>query len=186
MRSTSESSAAGQRSGTSIRTGLRFPVDLGGAQRGVTEVEVPDQPIDLPRGSAVVSRSPSRVSVRLERKGRRSVGVRPDVMGEPAAGFRLKEIEVEPRRVWLAGARTEVMRLAEVVTEPIDLTGLRQDVEREVRVFLGAGTVWMEEAKPVKVTVHIEPDPAAEPPIGAAEGEGSGGDAPPPAAPAPS
>ena len=88
------------------------------------------------------------------------MGVRPDIEGEPAEGYLLLDIEVAPRRVWLAGARSQVLRLSEVVTEPIDVTGLAESVERQVSLFLGEGTVWLEENEPVTVKLLIERDPA--------------------------
>jgi hypothetical protein len=45
-----------------------------------------------------------------------------------------------------------------VVTETINLTGINADEEREVRLFLGGGTVWMEDNQSVKVLVRVEAD----------------------------
>jgi len=105
------------------------------------------------------------LGVEFERRGRRAVSVRPDVAGEPAQGFHLEAVTVDPRRVWLAGARSEVERLAEVVTEPIDIAGLEETEKREASLSLGAGNVWMEESKPVSVTIRIEPDEVPEPEV---------------------
>jgi YbbR domain-containing protein len=85
------------------------------------------------------------------------VGVRVDLAGEPAAGFVLENVEVVPNRVWLTGARSQVLRLSEVVTEPVDVSGMKESVEREVTLFLPAGNVSMENNEPVKVVVHINP-----------------------------
>jgi YbbR domain-containing protein len=75
----------------------------------------------------------------------------------------LKEVSVEPPRVWLAGARSDVLRLSEVVTETVEVDGLEETEEREVRLSLGGGHVWMEEAKPVTVRIEIEAIPVEEP-----------------------
>ena len=64
----------------------------------------------------------------------------------------------------LQGARTDVLRLSEVVTETIDVTGLDKPTEREVKLSLGAGRVWMEESGSVKVKLQIDPMPPPEPP----------------------
>jgi hypothetical protein len=85
------------------------------------------------------------------------VRVRADVEGEPAGGFLVGETVVEPPRVWLTGARSEVMRLNEVVTETVDLTGAAAPIDREVRLSLGGGHVWMEEGRSVRVKIAIEP-----------------------------
>ena len=113
-----------------------------------------------------MSRSPASLEVKLEGRSRKSVKVRPDLEGEPAPGFVLTAVEVDPPRVWLQGARSDVLRLSEVVTETIDVSGLDQPTEREVKLSLGAGRVWMEESGPVKVKLQIDPvpPPAAGPP----------------------
>lgn len=142
---------------------LFYPVDLKGAKRGRAEYEVENSRIEeqLPRGTTLLSRSPSRIQVDLELKGRKAVGVRADIEGEPAEGYVVAGVVVEPRRVWLAGARSQVLRLTEVVTEPIDVADMTESTEREARLFLGSGTIWREDKEPVTVRIRIEPDPEA-------------------------
>ena len=50
-----------------------------------------------------------------------------------------------------------MLRLREVVTETIDVNGLDAPAEREVKLSLGSDRVWMEEDKPVKVRIAVEP-----------------------------
>ncbi len=139
-------------------TKMEYRVDVSGARPGVLEHKVEnfqiEQQIDLPRGVRIVSRSPSQIEVKFERRGKKAVGIRADLEGEPAAGFAIRKVVVEPPRVWLVGARSDVLRLSEVVTETIDVTDLEESTEREVGLSLGSGRVWMEEKRPV--TVHIE------------------------------
>jgi len=147
---------------------LRYPIDVSGGQPGVAVYDVDVSRVELPGGARFVSHSPSRVQVRFEKRGRKAVEVRADVEGEPAAGFHLANVRVQPTKVWLAGARSQVMRLDEVVTETINLAGLKDDEEREVSLRLGVGTVWMEEQSPVKVELRIEADlvPELDPELG--------------------
>ncbi|MCG8591197.1 MAG: CdaR family protein [Proteobacteria bacterium] len=146
---------------------LEYNLDVSGAKPGEAEFEVDLSEFEqkLPRGARIVSRSPSLIQLRFERSGRKSVGVRADLEGDLPAGYRLIGVELEPPRVWLAGARSQVLRLREVVTEPIDLSALTESQSREVRLLLGGGTVWMEEPKPVTVRINIEaePDPEVDP-----------------------
>ena len=136
---------------------LEYRIDVAGAKPGHAVYEVDPSRIELPRGVRAVSRSPAAIEVDFERRGRKTVGVRADVAGEVGQGFRLGEIEVDPPRIWLAGARGEVMRLAEVPTEPIDVTGLQAPLERKVRVVVGSEHVWPEQDGPVTVRIAIEP-----------------------------
>jgi YbbR domain-containing protein len=136
---------------------LQYVVDVAGAKPGLSAYEVDVSRFDLPRGTNVVSRSPASLEVEFEGRGRRSVRIRADVEGEAAVGYLMGEVVVEPPRVWLTGARSEVMRLTEVVTETIDATGAEAPIDRGVRLSLGGGHVWMEENLPVRVKIPIEP-----------------------------
>lgn len=149
---------------------LSYRVDLSGAKAGTTERDVdPASQLELPRRVQVVSRSPSTLEVTLERLGTRTVKIRPDLEGEPAPGYRVEDVEVEPPRVRIAGARSEVLRLSEVLTETIDLTGATTTLERTVRPAVGGRNVWLEGSGDVRVRVRVVgPDAAA------AQEEGTG------------
>jgi len=138
---------------------LEYDLDLTGAKEGISEFDVDLSALELPRGVKVVSRSPSRVEVELERRWTQTVNVRADLEGKPAEGYRVGAVVVKPARVRITGARSEVRRLTELATETIDVTGLSESVEREVRLSINARTVWLVEDKPVQVSITIEPIP---------------------------
>jgi len=143
---------------------FKYEIDVSGGKPGVAVYDLDVSRIDLPRGSRFVSHSPSRVQVRFEKRGRKAVEVRAELEGEPAPGHHVVSVLVQPTKIWLAGARSQVMRLDEVSTETINLAGLEADTEMEVRVNLrGGSTVWMEDQEPVKVQIRIEPDELLEP-----------------------
>jgi len=142
---------------------LKFAVDVSGGKPGVAVYEVDVSRIEMPRGARIVSHSPSRVRVRFEKRGRKAVPVRAVLDGQPAPGFHLAGVDVKPARVWLAGARSQVLRLDEIGTETVNITGIEADEEREVRLHLGGGTVWMEENEPVKLHIRVEPNLPSEP-----------------------
>ncbi len=102
------------------------------------------------------------VEVRFERRGRKSVRVRPDLEGLPAEGYIVTEVVVDPPRVWLVGARSAVLRLSEVGTETVDVTGLAESAEREVKLSLAGDNVWMEDQAPVRLRIAVEALPATE------------------------
>jgi YbbR domain-containing protein len=145
---------------------IEYAIEVGDAQPGLAVFEVDLTPVEgkLPRNVRIVSRSPASLEIKLEGRSRKSVKVRPDLEGEPAPGFVLTTVEVDPPRVWLQGARSDVLRLSEVVTETIDVSGLDKPTEREVKLSLGAGRVWKEESGPVKVKLQIDPVPPPAPP----------------------
>jgi YbbR domain-containing protein len=141
---------------------LSYPIDVSGGKPGVADYDIDVSRIELPGGARSVSRSPNRVQVRFEERGRKVVSVRADLTGELPPGYRLVDVNVVPARVWLSGARSHVLRLNEVRTDPVNLAGLEGSVDREVSIHLGGGTVWLEEEKPVKVLLQIAREPTAE------------------------
>jgi YbbR domain-containing protein len=141
-------------------TTLEYPVSVEGAKPGPALYDVEASYVDAPRGVKVVSRSPARIEVKFEIRGRKKVRIRPDITGEVATGFQLGEITVEPDSVWLTGARSDVLRLNEAVTETVDVTGLAKPIEKDVKLALGGGHVWMEENLPIKLKIQVDPIPA--------------------------
>jgi len=133
-----------------------YRIDVSGAKRGLLIHEVEAGLIEVPGGVRITSRSPAVIEVQFERRGRKAVRVRADLEGEPAEGFEITAVEVDPPRVWLTGARSDVLRLSEVVTETIDVSGFAASVEREVKLSLGRDHVWMEENEPVTVRLQLE------------------------------
>jgi YbbR domain-containing protein len=142
---------------------LRYQIDVSGAKLGMGDYQINPLRIELPGNATVVSHSPAHLQVYFEKRGRKAVAVSADLKGELPEGHRIAAVFVEPDRVWLAGARSQVLRLSSVVTEPIDISGFKETTEREATLFLGSGNVWMEENAPVKVTIVVELEQPPEP-----------------------
>lgn len=136
---------------------IEYVVDLSGAKAGVTAHEVDAESVKLPRGADIVSRSPSSIDFTLEPRGTKAVKVRADLAGEPAPGFAVGAVRIEPLRVRITGPRREVLRLSEVVTETIDLSGVDETLEREVRPLLAGPHVRSADEDPIKVRVEVVP-----------------------------
>ena len=143
---------------------LEYEVNLEGAKPGKAVYLVDETTLVLPQGAQILSRSPATIELEFESRGRKSVRITADLEGEPAEGFVFTEVEIDPPRVWLEGARSKVLRLSEVLTETIDIAGLSESVEREVRLSLGVDHVWVEEEQPftLRIQVDLIPDLVAE------------------------
>lgn len=143
---------------------LEYPLDISSSKPGQAAFEVDLSRFDLPRGARVVARSPSRIDLTFERRVAKTLKVRPDVEGAPAEGYRIASVRADPPRVRVLGARSEVLRLAEVATETIDVTGATAPIEKEVRIATGPGHVWADSPRAVKVRVAVELVPPEPPP----------------------
>lgn len=129
-----------------------------GAQSGPADfrVDVVGLERKLPRGSTILNHSPSNIEARFEPRAQRRVRIRPAVAGDPASGYQISSIVVEPSVVQIEGARSEVLRLTEVVTETVDVSGLDASLIREVGVTPEADHVWVLNPGPIELTVAVE------------------------------
>ncbi|HEU4429501.1 MAG TPA: CdaR family protein [Myxococcota bacterium] len=146
-----------------VPTDLEYTVDLTDAKPGVTSLEVDLTALEVGRGAQIVSRSPTQLEFTLERKISRRMRVKPDVVGVPAEGFVLGTVEALPRRVLIAGAESEVLRLGEVLTETIDVTGATATIERPVGAVALGQHAWLEPDQEIRVRAEILPEPPPEP-----------------------
>jgi YbbR domain-containing protein len=138
---------------------IEYEVNLEGAKPGNAVYLVDETTLVMPQSARILSRSPATIELEFERKSRKSVRITADLEGEPAEGFVFTEVGIDPPRVWLEGARSKVLRLSEVMTETIDVNGLSEPLEREVRLSLGMGHIWVEEDQPVKLRIQVDPIP---------------------------
>jgi YbbR domain-containing protein len=138
---------------------IEYEVNLEGAKPGNAVYLVDETTLVMPQSARILSRSPATIELEFERKSRKSVRITADLEGEPAEGFVFTEVGIDPPRVWLEGARSKVLRLAEVMTETIDVNGLSEPLEREVRLSLGVDHIWVEEDQPVKLRIQVDPIP---------------------------
>lgn len=144
---------------------VEYEIDLTGARPGVTSREVDVTSFDLGRGTQIVSRSPTTLEFTLESKMTRRVKIAPEIEGEPAPGYVLGEIDIEPRRLLVSGAESELLRLEQVATETIDVTGATASFEKVVLPTELGAHAWPEPGQQIRVRVEVlpEPPPEAEP-----------------------
>jgi len=138
---------------------MEYAVKLEGAKPGKAVYLVDETTLVLPQNARILSRSPATIELEFERRSRKSVRVTADLEGTPAEGFVIAEVELTPARVWLEGARSKVLRLSEVMTETVDVAGLNASLERDVRLALGVDHIWVEDEKPVKLRIRVDPIP---------------------------
>lgn len=140
-----------------------YPVSLEGAKAGEARLAVSREQIAMPRGARIAARSPSTLVYTLETVTTKSVPVRPELVGELPSGLRLGKVSVEPKEIVLAGARSALRNVREVLTDRIDLADLRESTTLESPVALGYPHVWRKDTDgpPIRIRVEVEPAPGA-------------------------
>ena len=156
---------------------IRYVVSLDGVKAGRRTITVThDRLSSLRRGAEVLAHSPDSVTFEVDAVVSRELRVRPDVVGEPAEGYHVVSVDVEPARVEIAGAQRSMRRLREIKTEVVDIGGLSQSLKQDAMLAPGVDHVWRagtgERGKPVKITVKIERTNGADGADGDDGGEG--------------
>jgi YbbR domain-containing protein len=111
----------------------RFAIDLSGAAPGETRVELNGDMIrpELPRRLKIIRIEPARAKVRVERLARRRLPVKAELAGLPPLGY-TAEASVTPSDVEVSGPASKVEDLKEIKTEPVELHGAPEPVQRSV------------------------------------------------------
>ncbi|WP_225071948.1 CdaR family protein [Desulfuromonas sp. CSMB_57] len=107
---------------------VRISVDLRDLQPGLTSFKRLEERLNIAGPLRVTRISPAYVDVKLEPVATRMVPVKAALRGEPARGFILQTVRVNPAEVALEGAESEVAQVKEVWTTNIDIEGVRENL----------------------------------------------------------
>jgi YbbR domain-containing protein len=111
-------------------------IDLKEAEAGERLAYLSPREVAAPFGSRVMRVTPTSVRLVLDKTVKRTVEVIPRVVGSPAEGYELYNIDLSPRSIEVVGPSSHVSGLEQVTTEPVSVDGLREPYSRLVRVEL--------------------------------------------------
>ncbi len=136
---------------------LTLPVDLSDAGSGPVAVDFSPRSVPgLPEGLEVVQFSPPGLELELDRQVTRRVPVRAPTTGEPPPGYALRGVRVSPSALLVAGPQSVLRRVDELLTEPIELSTLKEDATRELPVVVSSRVLQVAGAGVVQVAVEVE------------------------------
>jgi len=117
----------------------------------------PQDVYNVPRGITVEEVLTDEVVVRLERRLEKAVRVQAETAGEPAEGYEISGITVEPLVVTIRGPESLIAPLEQIRTRPVDVSGRREDVRTTVKVVPPprARLTDFPQGDEVRVTVHV-------------------------------
>jgi YbbR domain-containing protein len=131
-------------------------IDLSRAGAGLISFPISPDSLPLPRGVRVTRVRPTSITIFLERVVRKSVSVQPVVVGEPAPGFSIAKVSVEPQQVTVSGPESELAGLSRVWSKPIDVAGLNSSVRRPVGLDFKGYHLSAVRDGPVEAQVEVE------------------------------
>jgi YbbR domain-containing protein len=132
----------------------RVYVDLGNAKAGKDTYYIDKDDIKLPYAAKVLNVQPSSLQIRLDETISKIVTIKPTISGLPEKGFSVNTIRVEPATLSVQGLRSEIMKIRELRTEPMDITGLRETTSQSLNIDTRGANIKPEFNK-VKVTAII-------------------------------
>jgi len=147
------------------RNDVSISVDLKDLQPGVTSFKRLEERLNIPSGLRVTRLSPSFVDIKLDRVKEKTVAVRPVLEGSPDPGFQVSKVLTNPTKITVVGAEGELKDLAEVATESIDLTGVKESFTLMSPIHYQGKYTRLKDLTTVEVRVEIKPDqpPAPKP-----------------------
>ena len=129
-------------------------IDLSKAKKGESSYTINKNDVKLPPGVTVANITPSYVRVSFEESVTKTVEVKPIIVGTPEDGFYVKSVSIFPEHVVIEGARSKVMAVDAIKTEPLDITGIKETITRDLQ-FDTAGKNIRTKARVVTVKVVI-------------------------------
>ncbi|GAB6183024.1 CdaR family protein [Thermodesulfovibrio hydrogeniphilus] len=136
------------------RAEIRVIVDLSNVKYGENSIPITRSSIKLPRGIEILRIEPSVVKVFMDKKERKTVPVRAVVTGNPAQGFILSSVEVNPSSITIEGAKSELDRIRVLKTEPVDIEGINENLTTQVKINPD-GRIFRSEKDTIYVTVKL-------------------------------
>jgi YbbR domain-containing protein len=134
-------------------------LDLGGARSGSRLFHIRTDEVRAPFGVEVEQVMPSTLALELEKSAHRVVPVVAPTEGEPAPGFVVGRITVDPPTVEIVGPDTRVRQIAEATTEPVSVMDARSRVRDTVTIGVVDSSVRLVQSRSAQVLVDIWPAP---------------------------
>lgn len=134
-------------------------LDLTNARPGSRIFHLRNDEVRSPYGVEVAQVVPGTLGLEIEKLGHRQVPVKAPVEGEPAPGFVLGAITVEPATVDVMGPESRLKLLSQANTEAVDVSGARKPVRDVVAVGIVDSAVRLTRPQSVTVIVDVLPAP---------------------------
>jgi YbbR domain-containing protein len=134
---------------------LSAVLDVRTARVGDRLFHLTAEDVRAPFGVEVVQVTPASVSLTFEESLSKTVGVRARVEGEPAPGYTVGAVTVNPATVTVVGPASALKNLTEAITEPVSVEGASRPVVDEVTIGVMDPVVRLRQPQNAQVTVSV-------------------------------
>ena len=144
---------------------LEAAADLSRAQAGDVIITIGPSGINVPEGIEVFSIVPNQIRFRIEQLRQREVSIRPLLAGDPPVGYMVGEATTFPDRVLVSGPASQILKLSEVTTDRIIMTGRTATFVQSVAVVTDSPLVRVISPLTTQVTVPVLAEVGPNPPV---------------------
>ncbi len=132
-------------------------IDLRHASPGVTTIHLTPEDFSLPGGVKITRIKPSVLELDIQPLLKKTVKVKPVILGKVADGYEVEKITVSPVHTVISGPEKVVKEIQEISLSPVNLKGAKKSFSIEVGINLPDANVRIEDSSRFKVTVIIRP-----------------------------
>lgn len=125
------------------------------SKAGDIEITLRPRNINVPEDIEVVDIVPNKVRFSIEKLGQRTVPIRPFLVGAPPTGYLVGQAAATPERALISGPMSQIMKLSEVATERIIMTGRTETFVQNVPVVSDSPLVRVVLPVTTQVTVPV-------------------------------
>ena len=130
-------------------------VDATDTRAGTRVFPMAVDQITVPLGVEVKSVDPSTISLTLEKTASASAAVQATIDGQPAAGFEIADVEIEPKSVVVVGPESHLRQRHTALTESISVDGATATVVETVSMAVSDPAVRLRDPQTARVTVRV-------------------------------
>lgn len=137
------------------RSEIKAVIDLSGAKSGRSFYTLTNEDFTLPKTLLLTDIDPETISVTIESELKKSIPVKPAIIGRPAKGFAIFDIKVVPDNIVIEGPKSLIIKIYSVRTEPIDINGLNTDLQYKANLDLDNSTI-RKQVNKVEVNITVK------------------------------
>jgi len=137
------------------RNDVAVMADLIDAKAGTMVLPLSPNQVSAPLGVEATQVDPGSLTVTLEEASVKLVPIRPTIHGEPAPGYLIGAVTIEPPTAFVVGPTSHLSAIASVTTEPVSVEGATRDVTQTVTIGVADPELRLRDVRPARVTVRI-------------------------------
>ena len=135
-------------------------LDLVGARAGRRIFQLTPEQVQAPFGVEVTHVAPATTTLIFEQSVTRAIAVAPSVEGDPAPGYIVERVTVDPPEVDITGPQSALRGVPQATTEPVSIEGATSTVRESVTIGVPNNALRLKTPRAARVVVEIAPVPA--------------------------